>query len=148
MSILHKNLEALRLLVQINIEGRQPSAQEKRVISGYAGWGALAEVLDPHKTKHETTRIELATLVSYDDLESMSRSVLDAYYTPADLVSAMWSGLRRMGFHAGTALEPSVGTGAFLAEAPATVSFIGIEKDHVTARIAAALHPEHRIINS
>lgn len=147
MSILHKNLEALRLLVQINIEGRLPSAQEKRVISGYAGWGALAEVLDPHKIKHETTRIELATLVSYDDLESMSRSVLDAYYTPADLVSAMWSGLRRMGFHAGTALEPSVGTGAFLAEAPATVSFIGIEKDHVTARIAAALHPEHRIIN-
>jgi SAM-dependent methyltransferase len=44
-----------------------------------------------------------------------------------------------------TVLEPGCGIGNFIAFAPQTMRFIGVELDRISGHIARALHPEHDI---
>jgi SAM-dependent methyltransferase len=57
-------------------------------------------------------------------------------------MNAMYAALVRLGVPANaTVLEPGCGTGQFLAHAPASQRFIGVEMDSFSGRIACALHP-------
>jgi SAM-dependent methyltransferase len=58
----------------------------------------------------------------------------------------MYAALARLGVPSdATVLEPGCGIGNFLAHAPAGMRFIGVELDHLSGRIARALHPGHDI---
>ena len=60
-----------------------------------------------------------------------------------DLAAACWQILRGLGFDRGRILEPGCGAGAFLAATPADIeaTWMGVERDPVTARIAQTAAP-------
>lgn len=75
---------------------------------------------------------------------------LNEFYTDPAVAVGMWKALSNLGV-AGpgmTALEPSCATGVFLAAAPAGVKVTGVELDGTSARIGAALHPNHEVVHS
>ncbi len=72
---------------------------------------------------------------------------LNEFYTDPDVAAAMWTTLGRLGFKAGTALEPSCATGVFLHTAPAGVRVTGVELDPISAQVAQVLHgARHEIV--
>jgi hypothetical protein len=88
------------------------------VLTRWSGWGAVPEVFDPDRPQHERVREQLAALLSPAELAAAARSTLNAHYTDADLVQAIWEDARRMGFTSGRVLEPGCGSGNFIAFRP------------------------------
>jgi SAM-dependent methyltransferase len=73
-----------------------------------------------------------------------ARSCLNAHYTSAEVVTAVWAAVAGLGFAGGRILEPGCGAGNFLALRPDTVDLaqvVGVELDPTTAGIAQRLYP-------
>ena len=75
------------------------------------------------------------------EYRAASRNTLNAHYTDAAYVQAMWAGLQRLGFDGGAVLEPGCGSGTFIGFAPAGAEMTGVELDPTTAGICRALYP-------
>ena len=58
----------------------------------------------------------------------------------------MWDGLAAFGFAGGQVFEPGCGKLTFSRMAPQGTSITGIEKDPLTAAVAAALHPQAQVL--
>ena len=86
-------------------------------------------------------REQLAGLLSPAELAAARRNTLNAHYTDAALVQAIWEAVRALGFERGRVLEPGCGSGNFIAFAPDGAQVTGVELDPVTAGIAALLLP-------
>jgi N12 class adenine-specific DNA methylase len=91
----------------------------------------------------------LGWLLPPDQLREAEQATPNAFYTPHGLAGACWEILRGLGFDRGRVLEPGCGSGTFMAAAPAglPITWTGVERDPVTARIAQLLHPSAQIIN-
>jgi N12 class adenine-specific DNA methylase len=155
------NLKAIRTLKAIEAEHRRATPDEQRALARYVGWGGLAnafpvkdtetgkEVLKPEWEKRGQ---ELAELLSDKEYQLARRSTLDSHFTSEDVVSAMWSAARRLGFRGGMTLESSMGPGNFLGLIPDDMAgqtrFIGVEYDSLTARIATLLYPQETVLNA
>ena len=112
------------------------------MVARWSAWGAVPEVFDEARGEYAWVREQLAGLMSDADLAAARRTTLNAHYTDAALVQAIWQGARALGFTGGRVLEPGCGSGNFIAFAPPGASVTGIELDPVTAGIAGALHPD------
>src|SRR5581483_7552882 len=115
---------------------------EHAVLARWSGWGAVPEIFDPRRDEFAWAREELSGLLSPAEIAAAERNTLNAHYTDAGLVQAIWAGVRQLGFTAGTVLEPGCGTGNFIGFAPDGVTVTGVELEPVTAQIAAALYPD------
>src|SRR6185437_3939278 len=133
---------ALALLRDIQRSGRMATPDEQAVLGRWSGWGAVPEVFDEARGEFAWVREQFAGLMSDAELAAARRTTLNAHYTDAALVQAIWQGVRFLGFTRGRVLEPGCGPGNFIAFAPPGASVTGIELDRVTAGIAAALHPD------
>lgn len=140
---LRSNLEALRLLPRLQADRRPATADEQATLARYSGWGSLpGAFIAGHALD---ARRELQALLSPDDYEAALQNTLNAHYTDAALVRAMWQGLQQMGFTGGDVLEAGCGTGNFIGFAPDGARMHGVECDRVSAGIAALLYPSARI---
>ena len=81
-------------------------------------------------------------LLSDRELDAARRTTINAHYTSAEVVEAVWSVVTDLGFTTGRVLEPGCGSGNFIGFAPRGCAVTGVELDPVTAAIAAALYPE------
>jgi len=146
VSRIRANLAALRTLRSIQADDRAATPDEQQVLARWSGWGAVPAAVDPADTKYEWVRDELAQLMDDKELAAARRTVINAHYTDAALVQAIWDGVRELGFDGGgRVLEPGAGSGNFIAFAPDNASITGVELDPTTAAIAAALHPHAEI---
>lgn len=143
---LERNLDALRILARL--DGAPASPEEQAALALYSGWGDTAVRKGAVNVDGEAHGAAV-DLIGGDDLESLNRSVLSAFYTPLVVVRAIWAGLARLGLgevERPLILEPALGVGNFVGAAPAELRararFVGVELDRITARIAAALYPE------
>ena len=148
------NVAAIRLLKEIEQRvangGPPANADEQEVLAKYTGWGGLPDVFDPEKStwSHEHTQLkELLTETEYTDARS---STLTAFYTPPEIIRAMYRALERFGVQQGNILEPSMGVGAFFANAPESFSvnhahLYGVELDALTGRLAKQLYQNAHI---
>jgi hypothetical protein len=102
-------------------------------------------VFDPSRNDFGSARQQLAGLLTAGELAAAARNTLNAHYTDAELVQAIWAIVRELGFTGGQVLEPGSGSGHFIAFAPPEAQLTGIELEPVTAAIAAALYPDARI---
>lgn len=136
------NLAALRTLRLLQSESREPSPDEQATLARWASWGAVPEVFDDTNARFATTRAELAVLLSDRELDAARRTTINAHYTSAEVVEAVWSVVTDLGFATGRVLEPGCGSGNFIGFAPRGCAVTGVELDPVTAAIAAALYPE------
>lgn len=140
------NLDALTVLRAVERESRPATPSEQARLAHWSGWGAVPEVFDPARTDYEWARARLVGLASADELAAAERNTLNAHYTDAALVQAIWDGVRRLGFDGGGVLEPGCGSGNFLGLAPPTAHLVGVEVEPVTAAITRALYPDAQVL--
>jgi len=90
-------------------------------------------------------RDELRTLVGEDGYRAARRTTINAHYTDAAFVDAMWQTVVDLGLHEGRVLEPGSGSGNFLGVAPQGFAVTGVELDPTTARISRMLYPDAQV---
>ena len=140
------NLEAIRLLHQIEEEGRTTATpEEQEILSRYVGWGGLQEAFEERNEAWADEFIELYTELDPEEYKAARESTLSAFYTPPVVIKAMYEALGNMGLEKGNVLEPSCGIGNFLGLVPEgmdSLKMYGVELDSISGRIAKLLYPE------
>lgn len=146
---LSRNISALQVLFNIESENRNAREDEQEVLSGYLGWGGLADVFDENKKgQWEEARNFLKENLTEEEYKRAKESTLTSFYTPKIVVDSIYQTLSDMGFRKGNILEPSMGIGNFIGSLPSDLSeskFYGVELDSISGRIAKKLYPESDI---
>lgn len=151
-SKLDANLAAIRLLKELQTEGRTPTTKEQDVLGRYVGWGQFPDLfneINEAGQKLAAEREELKALLGEQEYERAKRSTLNAHYTAPEVVRQMWEIVRKLGFAGGRVLEPSMGAGYFFGLMPrdlmAQSKLAGVEIDPTTGAIARMLYPNASI---
>ena len=144
-----RNMEAIRLLKDLEGKKRKASPEEQEVLAGYVGWGGLADAFDEGKPGWKKEAEELKELLTDQEYKDARASTLTSFYTPPAVIRSVYATLARMGFKNGNILEPSCGTGNFFGMMPEgmaeTSNTYGVELDSLSGRIAKQLYPENHI---
>ena len=145
---LQANLDAVRAIIEFNNSDRtELTDDEITALTQYTGFGGFSpDVLDEHR---DLFIDEYG--MSESNFTSLKDTCLDAFYTPTQIIDAVYKKLQEAGFKSGKILEPSCGTGKFIGRKPEAltdVKFTGIELDPLTANIAQLLYPNQDIRNT
>jgi N12 class adenine-specific DNA methylase len=159
------NLEAIKLVAELQSQQRQATPQEQQVLARYTGWGGLKEVFDEGKAHYrvappvndlqqrEYDNWEKAWGKLYDEVRdalgdkwgAAAKSILNSHYTSRTVINGIWKALQRLGFKGGVALEPSGGIGHFIGLQPGdtrgNTKWAAVELDPTSATIMAYLYP-------
>lgn len=143
------NVQAIRLLKQIESEERLADISEQTVLSKYVGWGGISQAFDKNNKSWSKEYQELKELLTPEEYEAARASTLTAFYTPPVVIQAVHNALNNFGFTGGNILEPACGTGrffGFLSELTEKSSkLFGVELDNLTGRIAQQLYQKAHI---
>ena len=171
---LRDNIEAIRLMFRLEKEQRTATPEEAGILAAYSGFGGIKAVLSPFgkltdilrwtqadrelfpliTELHNVLRDGAADEREYRKLvESVKASTFTAFYTPPAIVNAVASSLGEHGVSPGHFLDPSSGTGNFVSAfrpqchsaSGNTPEIVAYEKDLLTGRILARLHPEAQV---
>jgi N12 class adenine-specific DNA methylase len=112
----------------------------------------MAKAFDPYERTPAWQQLgaRLRELLTPEDGTAAQQATATSFYTSPTVTAAIWRVLVGLGFAAGQVLEPGCGSGLFIAATPAglPVTWTGVERDPVSARIAGLLHPHARIITA
>ena len=139
------NINAIRLLKELEAAGQQASPEQQEVLSRYVGWGGLADAFDPEKPAWASEYAQLKELLTPEEYAAARSSTLNAHYTSPTVIQAIYEAVGRMGFETGNILEPSMGVGNFFGMLPEEMRnsrLYGVELDPVSGRIAKQLYPK------
>lgn len=143
------NIEAIRLLKQIESDDRPATPEEQSILSKYVGWGGISQAFDSTNASWQKEYQDLKGLLSAEEYEAARASTLTAFYTPPAVISAIHSALKSFGLNGGNVLDPACGTGRFFGYLPADVEkssrLFGVELDDLTGRIAQQLNQKNNI---
>lgn len=142
------NVKAIETLKIIEHESRPATDDEKKILSGYVGWGGLSEAFDNYNDGWKEEYEELKELLDEKEYEAALSSVNTAFFTPPSVIDAIYSILENNGFTKGRILEPSCGIGNFFGRLPLSMSeceLYGVEIDSISGRIAQILYPRAEI---
>ena len=107
------NITAIRTLKSIEKRmadgGPHANGEEQEILAQYSGWGGLSDAFEPNKDSWHSEYTELKSLLTEEEYAAARSSTLTAFYTPPEVIDAMYTALRKMGVGAGTILEPSMG---------------------------------------
>lgn len=153
--VAERNVSIIELIKQLDNEGRQATANEQELIAQYAGWGAseIANGVFPNpdtgKYKSDSWQAlgeKLKSLLTKSEYDTAMRTTQYAHYTPPVLVEGIYKALENFGFKGGQVLEPASGIGVFNGLMPKDMadssSYVGLELDPITGRIAQHLYPQ------
>ena len=99
-----RNVEAIKLLEQIEGEHRYATPQEQEILSQYVGWGGLADAFDEGKQNWTAEYQELKNLLSPEEYRMARESTLNAHYTSPAIIRSMYDAIEKMGFTKGNIL--------------------------------------------
>lgn len=142
------NVEAIRLLRQIEHEERAATQDEQKILARYVGWGGIPQAFDADNESWQKEYQELKDLLDSEEYEDARDSVNTAFYTDPMITEAVYEGLEKLGFRGGSILEPAVGIGHFFGTLPESMAgsrLYGVEKDDISGRIAKLLYPKAEI---
>ena len=142
------NVAAIRLLKDLEAQGRSATPEEQEVLSRYVGWGGIPQAFDEANEKWASEYAELKTLLTPEEYASARGSTLNAHFTSPTVIEGMYQALERMGVHPDTILEPAMGVGNFfglLPESMQNATLMGVELDSITGRLAKQLYPQANI---
>lgn len=142
------NIEAINTLHNIEFENRLATPEEQKILAKYVGWGGLSEAFDENNSSWADEFKELYVTLSPEEYEAARESSLTAFYTPPEVINAMYEALGNMGFKNGNILEPSCGIGNFIGMIPDNMNeskVYGVELDSVSGRIAQQLYQKSSI---
>lgn len=142
-------MAALRVLERCRSEGRWATSEEQAELARWSGWGSIPHIFDEADGKRAAERAELHRLLGSDEAWAAARATtINAHYTSAEVVEAMWRIVADLGFTDGRVLEPGCGSGNFLGFAPDGVEMVGVEMDPTTAAIAQQLYGARATIHN
>jgi N12 class adenine-specific DNA methylase len=166
---LRDNIEAIRTVFTLEKERRAANPDEREILSRYCGFGGLKCILNPAADLMDSVQwaksdrelfpmtAELHRLIrehSADEKEykryfdSLKSSVLTAFYTPPEIVSALADTLHANGITPARLLDPSAGQGVFISAfgqyAP-QAEVMAFDKDLITGKLLSHLYPQHKV---
>ena len=165
------NLDAIRIVKQLDSEGRPPTIEEQESLTKFVGWGSVKPIFDEGNAYYRTLPSyrrppsyenwekqwgklydEVKAELTPEEWSSAAESILNAHYTSRTVINAMWSAAARLGFTGGRALEPAAGIGHFIGLQPESTrhktQWRAVEMDDYSAKIAQYLYPEARVERS
>jgi len=164
------NIAAIRTAFEIEKSGQPASPGEHEILKKFSGFGALKCVLRPFEKDEDRnswpesekdlfgpTRDLYMTIRELSGSEEeykryadgIRSSILTAFYTPPEVVSALSDSLQKSGIKVSSFLDPSAGTGEFMeAFVKDGVTSTAFEIDPLTNKILKALHPVKQVIAS
>lgn len=111
------------------------------MLARWSGWGAIPQIFDENRDDFADARERARRLLGTDEAwDAARRTTLNAHYTSAEVITAIWTVLGELGFDGGRVLEPGCGSGNFIGLAPDGAEMVGIELDPTTAEIASHLY--------
>jgi N12 class adenine-specific DNA methylase len=132
---------ALEVLDRLRTERRAATDVERAELARWSGWGSLPHLFDETDHTHAEAREQARRLLGDEEAWAAARrTTLNAHYTPAEVVGAMWRAVGELGFAGGRVLEPGCGSGNFIGFAPESCEITGVEADATTAAIAHHLY--------
>ena len=143
-----RNIMAIQLLKKCQEENRFATPEEQIVLSKYVGWGGLSEAFDENNSAWATEYLELSSVLTPEEYASARESTLTAFYTPPEVITAIYKAMEQMGFKEGNLLEPSCGIGNFIGMLPKSMEnakVYGVELDTISAGIAQQLYQKSSI---
>nr|WP_289695283.1 hypothetical protein [Enterocloster clostridioformis] len=99
------NVAAIRLLKELEKQGRKATAEEQIILAKYVGWGGLANTLTPGKCGWESQYEEIRQLLTEEEFQAAQESTLTAYYTEQGVIRHIYEALKKFGFHGGNILD-------------------------------------------
>ena len=142
------NIEAIRLLKELEQEQRLATPEEQEVLSRYVGWGGIPQAFEERNSAWAEEYTQLKGILTPEEYSAARASTLNAFYTSPTVIKAMYEALGNMGLKQGNILEPSCGVGNFMGLLPETMSatnMYGVELDPVSGQIAKQLYQKNRI---
>ncbi|BFL24285.1 hypothetical protein K310107B6_03370 [Mediterraneibacter gnavus] len=143
-----RNIMAIQLLKKCQEENRLATPEEQIILSKYVGWGGLSEAFDENNSAWATEYLELSSVLTPEEYASARESTLTAFYTPPEVITAIYKAMEQMGFQEGNLLEPSCGIGNFIGMLPDAMQnskIYGVELDTISAGIAQQLYQKTTI---
>lgn len=141
-----QNIAAIKLLKQLEAEGRRATPAEQAVLAKYSGWGTIA---DAFTDKYGKENAELKEILTEEEYKSAKKAATTAFYTDPKIVNKIWEAVEKLGFKGGRVLDPSMGTGVFFGCMPENIAsksaLTGVEIDNLTGRIAQQLYQKSNI---
>ncbi len=148
-----KNIAALQLLNTLEAEKRPATEDERHTLAHYSAFGESANLNKLFQWNQAESRYalhpEYASLLSAADAKHLRRAALTAFYTPLDVVGAIWRAVERLGIGnlpQPRIIEPALGVGHFISAMPPSLrdaaEITAVELDPVSARIARQIHPD------
>ena len=142
------NMEAIRLLKELEQEQRLATPEEQEVLSRYVGWGGIPQAFEERNSAWAEEYTQLKGVLTPEEYSAARASTLNAFYTSPTVIKAMYEALGNMGLKQGNILEPSCGVGNFMGLLPENMSnanMYGVELDPVSGQIAKQLYQKNRI---
>ena len=91
LSLIHiSNVNAIRLLKELEAAGQQASPEQQEVLSRYVGWGGLSDAFDPEKTAWALEYAQLKELLTPEEYAAARSSTLNAHYTSPTVIQAIY----------------------------------------------------------
>ena len=150
------NLDAIRLVKQLEQEDRLATPAEQSVLAKYAGFGdsafeqAFARFTRDNAWKERGE--QLRELVTPEEFTAIERSRQNAFYTTPEIIKSMWTALERMDarrLQHPRILEPSAGSGRFLGLQPVEMAArserSAVELDDMTGQMLKHLYPNTEV---
>ena len=138
-----QNIDAIKLLKQLESEGRKATPSEQEILAKFNGWGTLTSAFSGAQNWAKENQ-QLRELLTPEEYEAARGASLNAYYTSPEIARTIWAGLERLGFKGGRILDPSTGSGIFFGTMPRKMMsqsvLSGVELDDLTGRIAQQLY--------
>ena len=121
-------------------------------LRGYSGWGGVPQLFDETFSNLKYWRDAIKSRLTPEEYANARRTTLTSHYTPQVIIDAMYKTIRNMGLPKNSRiLEPSCGTGNFIARMPHDMGkggIVGVEIDSVTADIAKYLNVPIEVPNA
>ena len=142
------NMEAIRLLKELEQDQRLATPEEQEELSRYVGWGGIPQAFEERNSAWAEEYTQLKEVLTPEEYSAARASTLNAFYTSPTVIKAMYEALGNMGLKQGNILEPSCGVGNFMGLLPESMSatnMYGVELDPVSGQIAKQLYQKNRI---
>lgn len=111
----------------------------------YSGWGGLkSSIYNPEVYR------KLKSILTDDEIESIKKTLSNAYYTPDDIVKYIYQVVDHTNVKLDRVLEPAAGIGAFLPELIQRKAndIIAVELDIVSSKLLESLYPTITVKNT
>lgn len=146
------NIEALKIVRQLQKENRTATLPEKEKLARFSGWGGCPHVFNESDTDYTLERKEIKELLTVHEYANAKESTLTSFYTPLNVIDNIYRILERMGFNQGKIIETSMGNGNFFGRMPNDMyvnsTLCGVELDSMSATISRYLYDKVDVENT